>query len=162
MSNLDKLVNQQESTLSDSVEKLHLDPVTKEMISKSELKRRMKKREKETAKKPISSSKKDDSSSSEDEDLDPRQYYEKQCRSIQKQLADGENPYPNKFQVTLSVPEFLKKFESLKAGEHLENESVSLAGRINTKRSSGTKLVFYDLKADGEMIVIEENISYYF
>ena len=38
------------TTITESLEKLHLDPVTNEMVSKSELKRRLKKREKEVSK----------------------------------------------------------------------------------------------------------------
>jgi lysyl-tRNA synthetase class 2 len=44
----------------------------------------------------------------------------------------GPNPYPNKYEVTLSIPEFIKKYESLPIGEHLQ-ETISLAGMLETK-----------------------------
>lgn len=39
------------------------------------------------------------------------------------------NPYPHKFQRTLSIPEFVNEFSSVAHGEHLKEKSVSVAGR---------------------------------
>lgn len=154
----------EENGITEGVEKLHLDAVTGEMVSKSELKRRMKKREKEASRVTAASETKatggEDSSEEDDDDLDPRQYYEKQCRVIQRQQSEGKNPFPHKFFVSLSVPEFLAKYEYLKAGEHLETEDVSVAGRIQTKRASGSKLVFYDLNSEGAKVQLMAQVQY--
>ena len=49
------------------------------------------------------------------------------------QAADG-NPYPHKFHVTLSMPEYVQKFESLGSGEQLKGSSVSVAGALAVAR----------------------------
>lgn len=139
-------------------QQLHLDPLTQEMVSKSELKRRLKQREKEAnraSKHAVTKEVEGDTTNSdEDDDLDPNQYYEKRVREVKRAQASGENPYPHKFQVSMKVPEFVEAFKSLNDGELREDEIVSLAGRIYTKRTSGAKLVFYDLHADGVKVQI--------
>lgn len=64
------------------------------------------------------------------------------------------NPYPHKFHVELSIPEFIKKYSHLETGQRLENEVITVAGRIHNKRASGAKLRFYDLHGDGVKIQI--------
>ncbi|PWN54461.1 lysyl-tRNA synthetase [Violaceomyces palustris] len=146
------------------------DDVTGEMVSKSELKRRQKQRQKEAEKAakaasappPQTSSsssadkKKPESSAAGEEELTPNQYYERRCRTIQK-LRETRNPdpYPHKFNVSISLTDFISKYESkLQPGEHLAEESVSVAGRIHNMRSSGQKLRFYDLWGEGVKIQI--------
>lgn len=92
----------------------------------------------------------------EDDDLlDPNQYYEKQVLNVQKMHAAGINPFPHKFERTMKVEEFITEFEeSIPVGEHIEDKMVSLTGRIYTKRSSGSKLFFYDLHAEGARVQI--------
>ncbi|XP_050372453.1 lysine--tRNA ligase-like [Argentina anserina] len=77
----------------------------------------------------------------DDEEMDPTQYHENRL----KYIASIENAYPHKFHVTMTDREYLEKFGGLENGEHKEDITVSLAGRILRKRSSGTKLLFYDL-----------------
>lgn len=87
--------------------------------------------------------------------LDPNQYYEKQILNVQKLQAAGQNPFPHKFERTMSIGEFVEKFEAtIPVGEHLETEIVSLSGRLYTKRSSGSKLFFYDMHAEGARVQI--------
>ena len=92
----------------------------------------------------------------EDDDLlDPNQYYEKQVLNVQKMHAAGVNPFPHKFERTMKVSEFVSKYEeSIPIGEHVEGEIVALTGRVYTKRSSGSKLFFYDLHAEGARVQI--------
>lgn len=148
--------------VTEGVEKLHLDALTGEMVSKSELKRRMKQREKEAAKAErhqAAVATQGNGANAEkvdmdDEMLDPNQYHEMQLKSLQKMKDQGLNPYPHKFQVTMSVPAFVAKFSSsVQDGEQLP-EVVSLAGRIHTKRASGSKLIFYDLVGEGQKVQI--------
>lgn len=42
--------------------------------------------------------------------------------------AAGLNPYPHKFHVSLSLPEYVKKFSTLEAAEQLKDSTVSVAG----------------------------------
>ena len=64
------------------------------------------------------------------------------------------NPYPHKFQVTNDLREFLKDYDGLQKGEQKPEISVRIAGRIYTKRASGNKLIFYDLRAEGVKVQV--------
>ncbi|RZC51371.1 hypothetical protein C5167_019805 [Papaver somniferum] len=86
---------------------------------------------------------------------DPTQYFENRNTWLASQKASGENPYPNKFRVSMTLAEYIKKYETLADGEHLEtladgeDVQVSLGGRIMQKRTSSSKLLFYDLHDEG-------------
>lgn len=68
-------------------------------------------------------------------------------------------PYPHKFEVKITVPEFIAKYETLcKDGEFLE-EFTSLAGRVTNIRIQGKNLVFYDLKGEGKRLQVMCNIN---
>ncbi|KAL1556642.1 lysine--tRNA ligase [Salvia divinorum] len=90
----------------------------------------------------------------EDEGMDPTQYYENRLRALAAQKEAGSNPYPHKFEAQLSIPKFVKKYESLSCGDHLENVEVRIAGRIMNKRSSSSKLFFYDLHGGGAKVQV--------
>ena len=40
----------------------------------------------------------------------------------------GDSPYPHKFKVDLSLEDFIAKFNHIKAGEHLTDQVLSIAG----------------------------------
>lgn len=42
---------------------------------------------------------------------------------------DGEEPYPHKFHVTISLEEFIEKFNSLNESQILHDEQYSVAGK---------------------------------
>ena len=63
--------------------------------------------------------------------------------------SKNPDPYPHKFQITSSIPEFTEKYGYLGRGELLKETEVALAGRIMVKRDSN-KLKFYNLH--GEVI----------
>ncbi|QGA14032.1 hypothetical protein EYB26_001684 [Talaromyces marneffei] len=139
------------------VANLILDEVTGEKVSKSELKRRQKNREKEAKKKEKEAAapakpKQEKQKSAEDEELNltPNQYFEIRSSKINK-LRETKNPdpYPHKFQVTIDARNFLTEYASLGKGELKQDTVVQVAGRIENKRSAGTKLFFYDLRAEG-------------
>ncbi|KAG0174210.1 lysyl-tRNA synthetase [Apophysomyces sp. BC1034] len=144
-------------------ENLQQDPVTGEMISKSEMKRRTKQREKEAQKaakaaaKPAAaaSAAKPKNAEDDEEELNPNQYFELRSKSI-RQLRESQqpNPYPHKFQVQLSLPEFIAKYQNLETGQRLDEEVITVAGRIHNKRASGAKLRFYDLHAENVKVQI--------
>ncbi|KAI9333890.1 lysyl-tRNA synthetase [Pilaira anomala] len=139
---------------------LQKDPVTGEMISKSEFKRREKVRAKEAskaAKAAAAPPKEAKAKSAEDgeEELNPNQYFELRSKAINKlRQTPKPEPYPHKFQVQMSLPEFIQKFEKLEVGQRLDDEIVSVAGRIHNKRSAGAKLRFYDLHGEGVKIQV--------
>lgn len=85
----------------------------------------------------------------DEEDIDPTQYK----LNRKNQFAEMKvNPYPHKFEVTISIADFIAKYSHLEADKRLEGEVVSVAGRVYSKRASGTSLFFYDLRADGVKI----------
>ncbi|KAJ2436737.1 lysyl-tRNA synthetase, partial [Coemansia sp. RSA 2424] len=143
-------------------DKTHLDEATGEMVSKSELKRRMKQREKDAKKAdkaaaaPAAATAKKTESSAEDAEaeLNPNQYFEIRSRAVDRMREEGPYPYPHKFDVTMSLPEFIGKFNGMQTGESKPEMTINLAGRIHNKRASGAKLRFYDLHAEGEKVQI--------
>ncbi|KAF9092505.1 lysyl-tRNA synthetase, partial [Mortierella sp. GBA35] len=128
-----------------------------------ELKKRLKNREKEAKKAekaanapaPAESAnkKKEISAAEEEENLNPNQYFEIRSKRVNALRANKETyPYPHKFQVSISVPAFIEKYNGLKAGD-VEEEIVTVAGRLHNMRTMG-KLRFYDLHSDGVKIQI--------
>ncbi|KAH9484920.1 Lysine--tRNA ligase, cytoplasmic [Psilocybe cubensis] len=139
----------------------HKDPVTGEMISKQELKRREKQRAKEAAKAskapPASAKPKAAEAGPAEADLNPNQYYEMRCRQIQAlKKSQDPAPYPHKFHVTMSLTSYIKTYGpegKIAPGDKLPVVE-SLAGRIHNIRSSGPKLIFYDLHGEGTKVQI--------
>ncbi|KAK7303905.1 hypothetical protein RJT34_14823 [Clitoria ternatea] len=141
-----------------------------ETISKNALKRELKnkqkeeerkRKEEEKAKKAAEMQKAKDNKSApaDDEDMDPTQYHDNRLKYLAAQKSEGKNPYPHKFFVTMSIDEYIKEYGSLSNGQHLEDVSVSLAGRIMHKRASGSKLVFYDLHGGGYKVQVMADAS---
>ncbi|KAJ5216071.1 lysyl-tRNA synthetase [Penicillium cinerascens] len=143
-----------------SMANLLLDEVTGEKVSKSELKRRQKLREKEAKKKEKEAAappKAEKKTSAEDDEanLTPNQYFEIRSKKVQKMReTKNPNPYPHKFQVTNDLREFLKEYDGLQKGEQKPDIPIRIAGRIYTKRASGNKLIFYDLRAEGVKVQV--------
>ncbi|ODQ83100.1 hypothetical protein BABINDRAFT_80844 [Babjeviella inositovora NRRL Y-12698] len=148
--------------VADEVAKLYLDDTTGEMVSKTELKKRTKARineakKAEKAAKAALTAPKVTKKKDEMADLSPNQYFEIRSRQIDQLRSNkhaGINPYPHKFNVSLSVPAFAKAYAHLGRGETLPDVTVSVAGRIMTKREAGSKLKFYVLKSDGVQVQI--------
>ncbi|KAM7477640.1 hypothetical protein LguiA_025853 [Lonicera macranthoides] len=90
----------------------------------------------------------------DDEDMNATQYFENRLKALAAQKEAGKNPYPHKFHVSISVLEYVEKYGGLNSGEHLEDVEVSLAGRITNKRSSSSKLFFYDLHGGGAKVQV--------
>jgi lysyl-tRNA synthetase class 2 len=90
----------------------------------------------------------------DEEELDPTQYFANRVSALEEFKKGGGVPYPHKFKVDLSVPEFVHRFSGLADGERHDSSVVSVAGRIWSKRWSGQKLVFYDLRGDGSKVQV--------
>ncbi len=150
------------AVIGEGVAKLLLDAESGEMVSKNELKRRMKQRERDSSKAAARADGGGEEGSAEAapkeaDQLDPTQYFEMRIAAMQKSKDAGFNPYPHKFAQTIDVPAFVAKYAHLQAGEHLEGEIVSIAGRVYTKRESGAKLIFYDVQGqDGKVQVMAQ------
>ncbi|XP_065881397.1 lysine--tRNA ligase, cytoplasmic isoform X2 [Euphorbia lathyris] len=99
------------------------------------------------------------SAAADDEDMDPAQYFENRLKYLASVKGEGGNPYPHKFFVDMSILEYIEKYGGLGNGEHLEDVSISLAGRIMSKRSSSSKLLFYDLHGGGVKVQVMADAS---
>jgi predicted esterase YcpF (UPF0227 family) len=159
---------QTDTSTSEDIGKQHLDAATGEYVSKSELKRREKQRTKlkEVAEKleklklsgqdtAIDKKEEKNRATEEDEeDIDPNKYYDNRSHWVKQMKRESENlMFPHKFHVSMSLKEFIAAYQNLPAGEHLDLE-VSLSGRLFSKRISGTKLLFYDLRNEHEKVQV--------
>lgn len=57
-----------------------------------------------------------------------QQYFENRLKVLAAEKNVGLNPYPHKFHVSISVPEYIEKYKGLADGVHLEDVQVSVAG----------------------------------
>ncbi|KAL5703758.1 lysine--tRNA ligase [Ranunculus cassubicifolius] len=105
-----------------------------------------------------------------------QQYFKNRLNVLASQKASGKNPYPHKFNVLITIPDYIAKYEHLGNGDHLEDVNISLAGmyscahffssslylifnyfvlgRIINKRSASSKLFFYDLHGGGQKVQV--------
>lgn len=88
------------------------------------------------------------------EELDPAKFYENRLKTITAMQQRGENPYPHKFEITMQLPAYVEKYSPIDAGAHLNEETISVAGRIARKAVSGAKLIFFDLRSEGAKIQV--------
>lgn len=80
----------------------------------------------------------------------PQQYFEIRSRAVNKlRETKSPNPYPHKFHVRDKIGNIIEKYQDLAKGETKPEIEVRVAGRIHGSRASGSKLRFYDLRAEG-------------
>lgn len=60
--------------------------------------------------------------------LSLQRYYENRVKTLGALKSAGINPYPHKFNVSVSIPDYVEKYKGLTAVERLEDVEVSLAG----------------------------------
>lgn len=142
--------------------------------SSSELKRRLKaeqklkeKAEKEKEKENVAAQngpakKAAGDSELNEADISPNEYFKLRSTAVEELKKRPEtHPYPHKFNVTISLENFIEKYQSsIKDGETLDS-TVSVAGRIHSIRGSGAKLIFYDLRGEGVKIQVMANAREY-
>jgi lysyl-tRNA synthetase, class II len=146
--------------LEQAVAGTHLDEVTGEKVSKSELKKRQKQRQAEEKKRekaaaaPPKAEKKGNAEVDES-NLTPNQYFEIRSGRVNRlRTSKDPNPYPHKFQVNTDLRQFVTKYKDFKPGQHEKDTEIRVAGRVYVKRASGAKLVFYDIRANGVKVQI--------
>ena len=76
---------------------------------------------------------------------------------IQTMKQAGETVYPHKYNVSIALRDFIEKYSHLQSEETYDDVVL---GRIYSKRSSGTKLYFYDLHSDSVKIQVMANLKY--
>jgi lysyl-tRNA synthetase class 2 len=85
----------------------------------------------------------------------PQQYFEIRSAKIKKlRESKRPDPYPHKFRVTTDLRQFLQTYASIETGEQRKDVEIRLGGRIYTKRSSSSKLVFYDIRSEGVKVQV--------
>lgn len=57
-----------------------------------------------------------------------KQYFQNRLKYLEAQKTDGKNPYPHKFEVSMSITEYIDQYGGLNNGEHLEDVAIALAG----------------------------------
>jgi len=117
-----------------------------EKLSKNELKRRMKeekkaaeKVEKEKAKAEAAAANPKSAVAvkpkSAEEDISPNEYFKLRSLAVEELKTDpNTHPYPHKFNVSVSLTNFLQEYEKLKDSETLTDVVVRCAGRIHAIR----------------------------
>ena len=126
-------------------------------LSKNELKRRQKAHRKavEAAEKAAAKAAARAALAESGDNLDPSQYIANRKAAVKGLKDAGQNPYPHKFQVSMSIPQFVEEYaDAVQPGEQKEETVVSLAGRLYSKRAAATRLVFYDLRGEGVKVQI--------
>ncbi|ORY26693.1 hypothetical protein BCR39DRAFT_540460 [Naematelia encephala] len=154
-------------TMSTPEAALHKDEVTGDMVSKSELKKRIKEREraankaKKAAEAPAQPTKEKagPSAAEAEAEMDATVFYELRYNQIKKLKETKQpNPYPHKFHVTSSIPRYIKEWGvegKIENGVTIKDvKPISLAGRVVSMRASSSKLRFYDLRADGQKVQV--------
>ncbi len=63
-------------------------------------------------------------------------------------------PYPHKFHVQLTVRQFINNYAPLTQNGQWLEDTVSIAGRVTNIRHQGKKLVFYDIRQEGERLQV--------
>uniref|UniRef100_A0A8C5ZJE7 Lysine--tRNA ligase n=1 Tax=Marmota marmota marmota TaxID=9994 RepID=A0A8C5ZJE7_MARMA len=66
---------------------------------------------------------------SEEESLDPNQYYKIRSQAVHQLKVNGEDPYPHKFHVDISLTHFIQEYSHLQPGDHLTDITLKVAGR---------------------------------
>jgi len=80
---------------------------------------------------------------------DPLAYRTQRLSSLKDGTAEL---YPHSWRTDTSLEALIARYGGLPDGERVENAEVRVAGRVKSKRSSGAKLVFYDLAANGSRV----------
>ena len=91
----------------------------------------------------------------EEEILDPTAYFENRSKMINELKKDPKTyPYPHKFNVEMTISAFIQKFGPLTEKSKWLEEKVSLGARVTNIRRQGKKLVFYDIRQEGERLQV--------
>lgn len=89
-------------------------------------------------------------------------YYLNRSNAIKQLIEAGENPYMEKFNVSMSMAEFIRKFsDRVEKDEILKDQVHSIVGRIISLRSASSKLFFYNVYSEGMKIQMKAQANHY-
>lgn len=63
-----------------------------------------------------------------------QQYFKIRSQAIEALKGSSEPPYPHKFHVSISLKEFIEKYNNIEIGQWLDNETVTISGEWNLLR----------------------------
>ena len=72
------------------------------------------------------------------------QLFLNRCKDVEEYQKNGKNPWPHKFNVSMTIPQFIEKYAHLQ-NQEISEDIISVAGRVLVKRSSSKNLMFIDL-----------------
>lgn len=84
-------------------------------------------------------------------------YYTQRLQSI----SLDPKAYPNKFDITINVPEFISKYEAQMENGDTTETIESISGRVISIRSAGKKLFFIDIQNQNSSLQILGNKGHY-
>lgn len=92
-------------------------------------------------------------SSDQVSDVETENNYNAERRRMVKEMKQaGINPYPHKYNQSMTLKEFIDKYGHLQNNEIVKSDNVSLTGRVKTLRGSSKKLCFLTLwQEDSEL-----------
>ncbi|GES75254.1 lysyl-tRNA synthetase [Rhizophagus clarus] len=80
-------------------------------------------------------------------DLEQSQYFNYRSKIIDElRHTKDPNPYPHKFNVDVTISQFIQKNSHIKAGQVNTEEIVRIAGRIHNQRSYGAVNVMTNIR----------------
>lgn len=140
---------------SEQKRRLKAEQKAKEKVEKEQEK------EKAAAQNGPASAKKAGDSELNEAEISPNEYFKLRSNAVEELKKRPEtHPYPHKFNVTISLENFIEKYQNINDGETL-GVTVSVAGRIHSIRGSGAKLIFYDVRGEGVKIQVMANAREY-
>nr|CAD7434561.1 unnamed protein product [Timema monikensis] len=139
--------------------------VTADKLSKNELKRRLKAeqkaKEKSEKEKVVQETQVSKKKPEQTEEISSNEFFRLRTQAVSQLKQTDQHPYPHKFHVSISLEEFIEKYNHLKDGEISEATEESVAGRVHAIRESSAKLIFYDLRGEGVKIQVMANAKLY-
>lgn len=98
----------------------------------------------------------------DEEEISPNEYFKLRSAAVTELKSNpATHPYPHKFHVSSSLEDFINNYSHLKDGEMLQEQTLSVAGRVHAIRESGAKLIFYDVRGEGVKIQVMANAKLY-
>jgi lysyl-tRNA synthetase class 2 len=97
----------------------------------------------------------------DDDDVDLSKFFEARVAAMKHYTAAGNTAYPHKYTTDFTLREFIERYSYLAAGQTLAQSTICVAGRVMLKREASSKLVFYDIVADGVKLQVLANAAEY-
>ncbi|MCL4129882.1 UNVERIFIED_CONTAM: hypothetical protein GTU68_058080, partial [Idotea baltica] len=96
----------------------------------------------------------------DEEDISPNEYLKLRKQYVEQRKKEGVAVYPHKFHVSISLSNFLTKYESLQ-NQEVSPDEVTIAARVHAIRESSNKLRFYDVRGEGQKLQVMANLQFY-